>query len=243
MERLQKFMASCGVASRRECEKIIEQGRVKVNSVVAVLGDKIDPENDTITLDGKSLKSETKKYYIMLNKPLDVVTTAKDEKGRANVVDLVNKDLKVRLFPVGRLDINTEGLVLLTNDGEFANYVTHPSNKIKKTYLARVKGGFVKKEELFKFKKGIELEDGKTAPAEAEIIEYYPDNTTLLQITIHEGRNRQIRRMCNAINHPVIDLMRTSIGAVKLGNLPYGKWRHLTKEEVTALLKPTRGKK
>ncbi len=236
-ERLQKFLASCGVASRRKCEEIIEAGRVKVNGKVAGLGDKVDDENDLVELDGKKVEKVQEKYYIMLNKPRGVVATAKDEKGRENVVDLIRKDLDVRLFPVGRLDIDTEGLLLLTTDGEFANKITHPKNKITKTYLARVKGGFVEKQALFTLRKGVKLEDGMTKPAKVEIKEFYPDKTTLLEITISEGKNRQVRRMCEAVGHPVCDLMRTSIGEVKLGNLPYGKWRYLNQEEVKRLMK------
>lgn len=236
-ERLQKFLASCGVASRRKCEEIIEAGRVKVNGRLAKLGDKVDGECDIVELDGKRVEVVQEKYYIMLNKPRGIVATAKDEKGRENVVDLIKKDLDVRIFPVGRLDIDTEGLLLLTTDGEFANKITHPSNKVTKTYLARVKGGFVEKEALFTLRKGVKLEDGMTKPAKVEIKEFYPDKTTLLEITISEGKNRQVRRMCEAVGHPVCDLMRTAIGDIKLGNLPYGKWRYLNTEEIKRLTK------
>lgn len=236
-ERLQKYLASCGVASRRKCEELIEQGKVKINGVVARLGDKVDDETDIVELDGKKVEKAQEKYYIMLNKPRGIVATAKDEKGRDNVVDLIRKDLDVRVFPVGRLDIDTEGLLLLTNDGDFANKIAHPSNNITKTYFARVKGGFVEKEALYTLRKGVKLEDGITKPAKVEIKEFYPDKTTLLEITISEGRYRQIRRMCEAVGHPVCDLMRIAVGDIKLGNLPYGKWRYLNPEEIKRLLK------
>lgn len=236
-ERLQKYLASCGVASRRKCEELIEQGKVKINGVVARLGDKVDDETDIVELDGKKVEKAQEKYYIMLNKPRGIVATAKDEKGRDNVVDLIKRDLDARVFPVGRLDIDTEGLLLLTNDGDFANKIAHPSNNITKTYFARVKGGFVEKEALFTLRKGVKLEDGITKPAKVEIKEFYPDKTTLLEITISEGRYRQIRRMCEAVGHPVCDLMRIAVGDIKLGNLPYGKWRYLNPEEIKRLLK------
>lgn len=236
-ERLQKYLASCGVASRRKCEELIEQGKVKINGVVAKLGDKVDDDTDVVEFNGKKVEKAQEKYYIMLNKPRGVVVTAKDEKGRENVVDLIKRDLDARVFPVGRLDIDTEGLLLITNDGDFANKIAHPSNNITKTYLARVKGGFVEKEALFSLRKGVKLEDGITKPAKVEIKEFYPDKTTLLEITISEGRNRQIRRMCEAVGHPVCDLMRIAVGDIKLGNLPYGKWRYLNIEEIKRLLK------
>ena len=236
-ERLQKYLASCGVASRRKCEELIEQGKVKINGVVAKLGDKVDDDTDVVEFNGKKVEKAQEKYYIMLNKPRGVVATAKDEKGRENVVDLIKRDLDARVFPVGRLDIDTEGLLLITNDGDFANKIAHPSNNITKTYLARVKGGFVEKEALFSLRKGVKLEDGITKPAKVEIKEFYPDKTTLLEITISEGRNRQIRRMCEAVGHPVCDLMRIAVGDIKLGNLPYGKWRYLNIEEIKRLLK------
>ena len=237
IERLQKYLASCGVASRRKCEEFIEQGRVKINGIVAKLGDKVEDDTDVVELDGKKILKADEKYYIMLNKPRGIVATAKDEKGRDNVVDLIRKDLDVRLFPVGRLDIDTEGLLLMTNDGDFANKVAHPSNNITKTYLARVKGGFVEKEALFTLRKGVKLDDGITKPAKVEIKEFYPDKTTLLEITISEGKNRQIRRMCEGVGHPVCDLMRIAVGDIKLGNLPYGKWRYLNTEEIKRLTK------
>lgn len=236
-ERLQKFLASCGIASRRKCEEIIEAGRVKINGVTAKLGDKVDGEKDIVEIDGKKIEVISEKYYIMLNKPRGIVATAKDEKGRECVVDLVKKDLDARIFPVGRLDIDTEGLLLMTNDGEFANKITHPSNKVTKTYLARVKGGYVEKDALFTLRKGVKLEDGMTKPAKVEIKEFYPDKTTLLEITISEGKNRQIRRMCEAVGHPVCDLIRIAVGDIKLGNLPYGKWRYLNPEEIKRLTK------
>ena len=234
--RIQKFLADCGVASRRASEKLVEQGKITINGVVARIGQDVDPVVDKVCYNGKDIKLINKKIYIMLYKPTGFVSTSSDDRGRKTVVELIKNDIDQRVFCVGRLDYNTEGLLLLTNDGEFSNKITHPSNKIEKTYLARVKGGLVTKEDVFKLRSGVHLEDGKTAPAKVYVEDVYPDNTTLLKIVIREGKNRQVRRMCDAINHPVVDLKRIEIGGLKLGNLPYGKWRYLTKAEIDRIM-------
>ena len=234
--RIQKFLADCGVASRRASEKLVEQGVVIINGTKAIVGQDVDPVSDKIVVNGKQIFFNENKLYIMLYKPTGVVSTSTDDRGRKTVIDLIKNDVKSRVFCVGRLDYNTEGLLLLTNDGDFANKITHPRNKIEKTYLARVKGGLVTKEDVFRLRNGVTLDDGKTAPAKVYVEDVYPDNTTLLKIIIHEGKNRQVRRMCEAINHPVVDLKRIELGGISLGNLPYGKWRHLSKSEVAKIM-------
>jgi len=232
-ERLQKVLAQAGVASRRKCEEIIEAGRVKVNGVVVTeLGTKVDPTKDIIVVDGKSISSE-EKVYIMLNKPIGVVTTASDPQGRPTVVDLFKEHIKERIYPVGRLDLDTAGLLLLTNDGTLANGLMHPSREINKVYRAWVRGK-VKVDKIKQLQEGVELDDGMTAPAKVRMMEQ-SDRESLIELTIHEGRNRQVRRMCEAVGHPVKSLMRKQIAFLKLGQLRYGEWRHLTPEEVTRL--------
>jgi len=235
--RIQKFLSECGVASRRASEKLVEQGCVTVNGVLATIGQDVDELSDIVKVNGKLVKKSEKKLYIMLYKPLGVVSTSSDDRGRKTVIDLIKNDINERMFCVGRLDYNTEGLLILTNDGDFANKISHPKNKITKTYLARVKGGVITKEDITKLRNGVFLDDGKTAPAKVYVEDVYSDNTTLVKISINEGRNRQIRRMFDAINHPVLDLKRIEIGGVSLGNLPYGKWRHLSKSEIDRILK------
>ncbi|NLT96234.1 MAG: rRNA pseudouridine synthase [Clostridia bacterium] len=233
MERLQKFLAHAGVASRRSCEELILQGRVKVNGkVITALGTKIDPQKDIVEIDGKRVKKEEKKVYVLLNKPAGYVTTSKDPQGRPTVLDLI-KDINERIYPVGRLDYETEGLLLLTNDGELSFRLTHPKYKVEKVYQALVKG-IPDESDLEKLRKGIRLEDGITHPAKVKILQK-GSNSTLLELIIHEGRNRQVRRMCEAINHPVLSLKRIKIGFLSLGSLPKGKFRPLTPEEVKLL--------
>lgn len=234
MERLQKVLAQAGIASRRKCEEIILAGRVAVNDEkVTALGVKVDPAADVIKVDGKVIRSE-QKVYLILNKPKGVITSVKDPEGRKTVNDFL-KGINERVFPVGRLDYDTEGLLLLTNDGEFANHLTHPSHHVPKTYHVTVKG-VPHGNDLEKLAGGILLDDGMTAPAEVE----YHDidtakNQTVISITIHEGRNRQVRRMFDAIRFPVEKLKRVQFGSLYLHGLPRGRYRRLTPEEINEL--------
>ncbi len=235
--RLQKYLAAANVASRRASETLILDGRVTVNGqTVTALGTKVRPD-DQVCVDGKPVKLVTKRYYIMLNKPAGYVTTAHDEQGRKTVFELVG-DIQDRLFSVGRLDADTEGLLLLTNDGDFTYQVTHPRHEVEKTYLAYVKG-IPDRRVLGRLQRGVELDGRMTAPAQVEVLEY-GKNSALLEIKIHEGRNRQVRRMLDAVGHRVITLKRTAIGGIVLGNLPLGRWRHLTQPEVDRLLRGER---
>ncbi|GIO97569.1 rRNA pseudouridine synthase [Virgibacillus sp. LDC1] len=242
MERLQKIMAQAGVASRRKCEELILEGKVQVNGeTVTELGTKADPAQDIITVSGKPIKNE-KKVYIMLNKPKGVITSASDPEGRKIVSDYL-KGIKERVYPIGRLDYDTEGLLLLTNDGEFANLLSHPKYHVPKTYLATVKG-VPHGTELDKLRQGIMLEDGMTSPAEVEYKDVDPDNKqSVISITIHEGRNRQVRRMFEAISHPVTRLKRISYGDLLLQNLKRGLYRHLTADEINQLLQMAKAAK
>jgi len=225
-------MARCGVASRRKCEEIITSGRVKVdNIVVSELGAKIDCKIHVVSIDDKIIVPEENKVYIMLNKPEGYVSTVKDEKDRNTILDLVK--VEERVYPIGRLDYDTSGLILLTNDGEVYNKIIHPRVAIDKVYIARVKG-IPDNEKIHRFEKGINIGDYVTAPGNCEIIKRY-DNSCELKIIIHEGKNRQVRRMCDAIGHPVIALKRVSIGSIKLGSLPKGKWRFLSEKELEFL--------
>lgn len=231
--RLQKYMALCGVASRRKSEEIILEGRVRVNNkVVDELGTRINPDKDIVTVDDKKIRMESKKVYIMLNKPIGYVTTTKDEKNRKIVTELI-EDVRERIYPVGRLDADTTGLLLLTNDGDIAYKLTHPSNNIMKRYIAIVEG-VPNKLELEKFRKGIMIEGRRTAPAKIKIAKRY-DTDSILDIEINEGRNRQIKKMCDAINHPVKKLKRVAIGEIQLGGLEIGYWRFLDDEEIKYL--------
>lgn len=239
MERLQKILAGAGVASRRKCEELILNGKVQVNGeTVTTLGTKADPTEDVITVDGKRIGAE-KKLYLVFNKPKGVITSASDPQGRKIVTDYL-KGVSERVYPVGRLDYDTEGLLLLTNDGEFAHLLTHPKHHVPKTYHATVKG-VPHGTELDKLKQGIMLDDGMTYPAEVEYQDIDPEGKfATISITIHEGRNRQVRRMFEAISHPVTKLKRISFGDLYLGNLKRGLYRHLTKEEVEGLYKQAR---
>ena len=238
--RLQKHLSECGIASRRKSEELIEEGRVKVNGRVAHLGDKVDPKRDKITVRGKAVVPVTQKVYIMLHKPRGYVTTVKDELNRKCVMDLV-KDVGVRLFPVGRLDRDSEGLLIMTNDGEFSNHLTHPSSHVNKTYRVTVEGA-VTDEMLDKLCSGIELDGTKTLPCDVFVIERREERT-VLNFIISEGRNRQIRRMGDAVGIPVVRLKRTEMAGVKLGMLPQGKWRPLNEREMTRLNAITSKKK
>lgn len=230
--RLQKFLADCGVASRRKSEELISKGSIKVNGLVAKLGDKIDPTKDKITVKGKRIVSSKKLYYIMLHKPRGFVTTMNDELGRKCVGQLVS-NIPARLFPIGRLDRDSEGLLLMTNDGEFANNVIHPSNQIPKKYRVTIKPE-ITEEQLAQFNIGIEIDGKKTMPADAWVILRQPGRV-VLEIILYEGRNRQIRKMCEKVGVEVARLKRTAIGTVKLGMLPPGDYRDLTTEEIKKL--------
>lgn len=233
MERLQKVLAAVGVASRRHSEELILAGKVKVNGeTVKTLGTKVDPAKDRIEVNGKLLEHEAAKIYLMLNKPPGYVTTAHDPQGRPTVIDLV-KDIGERVYPVGRLDYDTEGLLLLTNDGELTYALTHPKHEVGKTYLALVQG-VPGPDKLKRFQKGLRLADGPTAPARVKLAKTVRGNAWL-EITIHEGRNRQVRRMCETIGHPVLKLKRVKLGFLTLDKLEEGKYRRLTKDEIRQL--------
>lgn len=230
--RLQKFLANHGIDSRRKCEEHIKDGRVKVNNeIIREMGFIIDPDRDKITFDDKIIKTHEKKVYIMLNKPQGVITSVKDNFNRKTVLDLVH--LEERVYPVGRLDYDTEGLLLLTNDGDFTYTMTHPKHLIGKTYVAKVKGRPTKSE-MKAFEDGLLIDDYKTSKASFKVLREFPENT-LVEIVIWEGRNRQVRKMCEKINHPVLSLKRIKIGNLPLGNLEIGRYRHLTKDEIKLL--------
>ncbi|WP_418789972.1 pseudouridine synthase [Phosphitispora sp. TUW77] len=235
MERLQKYLARAGVASRRSCEELIARGMVKVNGeIVTEMGVKIDPDNDKIQVRGKLITKPEKKVYLMLNKPKGYVTTLKDPQGRPKVTDLLT-GIEQRVYPVGRLDFDTEGLLLLTNDGDVTYGLTHPKHELGKTYVVTVKG-VPDRDKLNRFAKGLRLADGITAPAKVRLVRK-KGNNGVLEITIYEGRNRQIRRMCETVGHPVLELKRVSMGFLRLDGLEEGKFRHLTKEEISKLIK------
>ncbi len=228
--RLQKYLAQCGVASRRKAETIIGSGRVSVDGeIVRDMGVTIVPHQQTVLLDGKAVRKEDKKIYLLLNKPKGYVTTLSDPQGRPIVTSLV-KNINFRLFPVGRLDLETQGALILTNDGDFAQKVQHPSFQINKTYEAQIKGKPSEKE-LINLEKGIILEGKRTAPAKISVVKKFP-RSTLVKITIHEGRKRQVRKMFQAINYPVINLKRIAYGRLYLGKLPEGSYRILTPQDL-----------
>ncbi len=231
--RLQKYLSMCAVASRRKAEELIAQGKVKVNGKVAQIGDKISPKHDTVTVSGRKIVGNRKHYYIMLHKPRGYITTMDDEMGRKCVAELV-RDVGARVYPVGRLDKDSEGLLLMTNDGEFANHMTHPSKHIPKTYRVTVRPD-VTEDMLTAFATGMEIDGRITAPADAHIIEKQ-DNRVVMEIVLYEGRNRQIRKMCESLGLEVARLKRTSMGSLKLGMLPPGKWRELKEDEVHKLM-------
>lgn len=233
--RLQKYIAMCGVASRRAAESLISEGRVKVNGkTVNEQGIKVEIGADTVAVNGKDIKPDRKNYYIMLNKPIGYVSTVHDQFERPTVVDLLKNEIKTRIFPVGRLDYDTEGLLLLTNDGDFTYKVTHPKFKVDKTYIAVLKGGISIKG-LAALRKGVKLDDGfVTSPAQLEMLDADNGHTTI-KITIHEGKNRQVRRMFESVGAKVAELQRISIGNVELGTLPLGRWRYLTAHEINYL--------
>ena len=234
--RLQKFMAEQGVASRRKSEELIASGKVKVNGHPASLGDKIDPYKDLVTVRGQKITHirKRKMIYIMLHKPRGYVTTVSDERGRKTVMDLI-PDIKERIYPVGRLDKDSEGLLILTNDGSFTNCMTHPSHEYAKVYRVTVRPS-VTDEILMNLRNGIVIDGRKTAPAEVTVLSE-EEGRVVLEIILHEGRNREIRKMCESQGLEVARLKRTSIGSLKLGMLPQGQYRELSEQEVKKLLR------
>ena len=230
--RLQKYISECGIASRRKAEELIAAGKVKVNGKPASIGDKVDPKRDTVVVAGKKLVKSKKKIKIMLHKPRGFITTLSDEMGRKCVAQLV-EDVGTRVYPVGRLDRDSEGLLLLTDDGEFANSLTHPTHHVPKTYRVTVRPS-INDDQITALTTGIEIDGRMTMPSEVRVIEK-KEGRVVLEIIIYEGRNRQIRKMCEALGLEVARLKRTQIGSVKLGMLKQGDWRNLTEEEVHKL--------
>ena len=236
-ERLQKFLAEAGIASRRKCEELILSGKVSVNGeVITALGTKVNPEKDQVLYNGKVVKKQDEKVYILLNKPIGYVTTAKEQFGRDKVLDLVK--VNKRLVPVGRLDMYTSGALILTNDGDFVYKVTHPKHEITKTYTVTLKGK-VSDEEIELLRNGVKIEDNFiTSPAKVKRIkEDIENNRTRLEIVIHEGKNRQVRKMCEKIGKHVLALHRSKIGNIDVKDLKIGKWRYLDEKEVESLIK------
>lgn len=231
-ERLQKILSARGVCSRRRAEELITAGRVTVNAAVAKLGCTADPERDEILVDGKPLPKQEKYVYILLNKPRGFVTTLSDEKGRKNAAQLV-ADCGVRVYPVGRLDMDSEGLLLFTNDGAFANALMHPKHEVDKTYRVTVRG--FTPEGFEKLRLPVTLDGYTIRKPDVKLLRQGENGRALIEVTIHEGRNRQVRRMCEIAGMQVTRLQRTSEGKLKLGKLPMGKWRFLTAEEVESL--------
>ena len=235
-ERLQKYLANNGIAARRKCEEYILDGRVKVNGkIVTELGTKINPEKDIIEFDGNAVEKVEKHVYILLNKPIGYVTTVKDQFDRPTVLDLVN--IKEKVLPVGRLDMYTSGALLLTNDGDFINKITHPKNEVEKTYTATVKG-IVNQEDVQRLENGVEIDDYISGKAKVKILKTDEEKKlSRLQITIHEGKNREVRKMCEAIGKKVLALHRRKIENLDVKKLKIGQWRYLTDSEVKELLK------
>lgn len=232
--RLQKYLSECSVASRRKAEELIEQGKVKINGHVARLGDKVSPREDVVTLAGRRIKREKgSRYYLMLHKPRGFVTTMHDEMGRRCVADLLD-DVPVRVYPVGRLDRDSEGLLLCTNDGDFANRMMHPSGHVPKTYRVTVRPP-VRAQQLDTLRAGVAIDGRPTAPCEVDVL-FEEDSRVVLRVVLQEGRNRQIRKMCEAVGLEVTRLKRTAVGSLTLGMLPQGKWRELTEQEVRSLI-------
>ena len=234
-ERLQKVLGAAGIASRRASEELILEGRVEVNGEVAELGRKVDPQRDVVTVDGERVNIDPERVYVMLNKPQGVLTTVDDPEGRPTVMDLIN--LPQRLFPVGRLDQDTEGLLLLTNDGELANALMHPSYEVERTYVALVPGP-VRREVLARVRQGVELEDGLARPRSVRQLEQ-ERSRALLEIVMTEGRKREVRRMLGEVGLRVERLARVAYGGVEIGDLRQGKWRFLTQQEIGRLHRAT----
>ena len=231
--RLQKYMAHAGVASRRKCEEIIAEGRVKVNGEVVNTQGYIVEEGDRVTVDGKKVWPVKRNTYILMNKPRGIISSAKDNKDRQTVLDLLSTDIRARLYPVGRLDMDSSGLILLTDDGELTERLLHPKYEIEKTYKVTV-NGLVSEEEAKELSKGVKLKDGMTAPGEFKIIEHR-NKKTRLECTIREGRNRQIRRMFESLGYEVIQLERIAFGPLKISGLGKGDYRPLREKEIRSL--------
>ena len=233
-ERLQKYLANCGIAARRKCEEYIQEGRVKVNGkIIKELGTKVNPDKDVVEFDGKIVKKSDKKVYILLNKPIGYVTTAKDQFNRPTVLDLI--DAKEKVLPVGRLDMYTSGALLLTNDGDFINKITHPKNEIEKTYTVTVKG-IVSEEDVEKLENGVKIDDYISGKAKVKILKIDEiKQISRVSITIHEGKNREVRKMCEAIEKKVLALHRRSIGKLDVKNMKIVTWRYLNFKEVAEL--------
>ncbi|MBO4383687.1 MAG: rRNA pseudouridine synthase [Clostridia bacterium] len=230
--RLQKYLADCGIASRRKSEELIAAGKVRVNGQTAKIGDEVDPKKDQVTVEGRKVRQDNELRYIMLHKPRGFISTMSDEMDRKCVAQLV-ADVGTRVYPVGRLDRDSEGLLLFTNDGEFANNMTHPSKHVSKVYRVTIRPD-ITEDQVAQMMTGMMIDGKKTLPAEVRVVRKYADRT-VLEVTLCEGRNRQIRKMCEALGLEVARLKRTSIGSVRLGMLQQGKWRDLTPQEVAAL--------
>ena len=234
LERIQKILSAAGVCSRREAEELIIEGKVRVNGVtVSELGAKADPDKDVIKVGTRVIKPPTVKLYIMVNKPRGYISTLDDPKKRKTVIELLGRGAP-RVYPVGRLDFDTEGLLLLTNDGAFANAVMHPSREIQKTYEVKV-DGVMSDSAIARMASGVRLTDGTTAPAKVRKMKL-TDNNSWIEVTIHEGKNRQVRRMCEALGHPALKVKRTKVGPLSLRGVPLGQYRELTPGEVKALV-------
>ena len=234
--RLQKFIASCGVASRRKAEELILDGKISVNGVVVTeLGTKVNVNKDIVRYNGKEINMQEEYVYILLNKPIGYVTTAKDQFNRDSVLDLVKTNK--RIVPVGRLDMYTSGALILTNDGDFVYKVTHPKHEIEKTYTVTITG-IVKNEEVEQLRSGVQIDNYITKPAKVKILKTdIEKNQSRLEITIHEGKNRQVRKMCEAINHKVLALHRSKIAGIGVKDIEIGKWRYLNQKEIEKVLK------
>ena len=229
--RLQKYLADCGIGSRRKCEEYIQQGKVQVNGkVVTELGTKINPKKDKVKFENREITENRKMVYILLNKPIGYVTTVDDQFNRDTVLDLVK--VKERIVPVGRLDMYTSGALILTNDGDFVYKVTHPKHEIEKTYTVTLKG-IIQNDEVEKLRKGVQIEDYTTKPAKVKILKTDKEkNISRLEIIIHEGKNRQVRKMCEAVGKKVLALHRSKIGTIGVKDLELGKWRYLSSKEI-----------
>lgn len=230
--RLQKYLAQCGVASRRKSEELIESGKVKINGRVAQIGDKVNPKKDDITVSGKKIVKSKKYTYIMLHKPRGFITTMSDEMDRKCVAMLV-KDVGARVYPVGRLDRESEGLLLMTNDGEFANAMTHPTKHVPKTYRVTVRPS-ISEEQITKLSTGIDIDGRKTAPAEVRVVKR-EENRVVIEIILYEGRNRQIRKMCEQVNLKITRLKRVAVGELTIGMLKPGQWKYMNYNEISIL--------